>query len=157
MIIYKDGNILSSNTNIIVQQVNCQGVMGSGLAKEIRTNFPGCYDGYKMFCKDRAPEELLGKVSWVGVRVTNDNSERTFANVFGQLEYGRSGLQYTSYPALKQGLQEVHDIAKERNLTVAIPYGIGCGLGGGEWLVASTIIGEIFSGSTVVCEIWKLT
>ena len=35
-IIYKTGNILDAQTDVIAHQVNCQGVMGAGLAKQIR-------------------------------------------------------------------------------------------------------------------------
>ena len=34
------GDILRSDTDIIVQQVNCQGVMGAGLAKQIASQYP---------------------------------------------------------------------------------------------------------------------
>lgn len=35
-VIYKKGNILNTKCNIICQQVNCKGVMGAGLALQIR-------------------------------------------------------------------------------------------------------------------------
>jgi O-acetyl-ADP-ribose deacetylase (regulator of RNase III) len=76
--------------------------------------------------------------------------------VFGQLNYGRDGQRYTSYPALKSGLEEVYTFAKEHGLSVALPYNIGCGLGGGDWSVVSEMIYEIFGGSTVPCEIWRI-
>lgn len=35
-----EGNILDYKEDIIVQQVNCRGVMGSGLAKQIMNKYP---------------------------------------------------------------------------------------------------------------------
>ena len=31
-----EGNIVNANTDFIIHQVNCQGVMGSGVAKALR-------------------------------------------------------------------------------------------------------------------------
>ena len=44
MITYKNGDLLESNCNFICHQVNCQGVMGSGIAKQIRNLFPFVYE-----------------------------------------------------------------------------------------------------------------
>jgi O-acetyl-ADP-ribose deacetylase (regulator of RNase III) len=151
--IIKRGNILSANTDIICQQVNCRAVMGAGLAKEIRAHFPGVYDGYIRFCAGKTPQELLGKVNFVSENV--EGKTYVFANIFGQLDYGRGGRQYTDYAALESGFREVHAYAKEKNLSVAIPYGIGCGLGGGCWERVKEVINKIFNDE-VVCEIWML-
>jgi Predicted phosphatase homologous to the C-terminal domain of histone macroH2A1 len=167
MIIYKNGNILSSNADIICQQVNCQGVMGSGLAKEIRTGFPQCYKEYKMFCKDKTPNELLGKVNFVQENIRTYAGEdrknissidtiRIFANIFGQLNYGKDRKLYTSYPALESGLKEVYQHAREKNFSVAVPHWIGCGHGGGNWNIVFDIIKNIFEDSQIICEIWRL-
>ena len=46
MIEYIKGNILNATEGIIVQQVNCMGVMGAGLAKQIRDKWPSVYNRY---------------------------------------------------------------------------------------------------------------
>ena len=50
-ILYKDGDIFSPNRTghecVVCHQVNCQGVMGAGLAAQIRRMFPGVYDDYR--------------------------------------------------------------------------------------------------------------
>ena len=35
-----EGDLLESGANFICHQVNCQGVMGSGVAKQIKEQFP---------------------------------------------------------------------------------------------------------------------
>lgn len=35
-IIHKDGNLLDAKTDVIAHQVNCQGVMGAGIALQIK-------------------------------------------------------------------------------------------------------------------------
>jgi O-acetyl-ADP-ribose deacetylase (regulator of RNase III) len=48
MIHYVKGNLLDSNCDYICHQVNCQGVMGSGIARQIRERYPVVYLYYKM-------------------------------------------------------------------------------------------------------------
>ena len=49
MITYKKGNLLNSNCDIIVHQVNCQKVMGSGIAKQIRDRWPEVFVRYEEY------------------------------------------------------------------------------------------------------------
>ena len=42
------------NLDVICHQVNCQGVMGSGIAKQIRDTYPIVYDNYKKKCSRSA-------------------------------------------------------------------------------------------------------
>ncbi len=132
------GDILRSDTDIIVQQVNCQGVMGAGLAKQIASQYPEVLSPYKKMCNMRDTQNLLGKVlicpTRAGVRI---------ANIFGQDRYGRDGC-YTDYAALENGLVAVVRYASQKNLSVAIPHGIGCGLAGGDWTIVSEIINRVF-------------
>ena len=48
------GDILNITEGIIRQQVNCMGVMGSGLAKQIRNKYPRVYQKYKDFLNDKS-------------------------------------------------------------------------------------------------------
>ena len=45
-----DGNLLDSNADIIIHQVNCQGAMNSGVAKAIREKWPIVFDKYSKLC-----------------------------------------------------------------------------------------------------------
>lgn len=144
----KNGNILQCTENIIVHQTNCQGVMGSGLAKQIKEAYPEVYQAYLYYCKTTLPQEILGTSL-----ICEANDGKYVANVFGQFSFGE-GLQ-TDYEALRKGLKEVYDFASQNNLSVAIPYKIGCGLGGGDWNTVYDIITDIFSGP-VPLEIYKL-
>ncbi len=49
-----DGDLFSTKSNYICHQVNCQGKMGSGVAKQIRTKFPTVYKWYKVRCDEGA-------------------------------------------------------------------------------------------------------
>lgn len=50
MIIYKQGNLLDSNCQTLVCTVNCEGVMGKGIALEFKKKFPKMFTEYRDTC-----------------------------------------------------------------------------------------------------------
>ena len=88
------GNLLDSNCDYICHQVNCQGVMGSGTAKQIRERWPEVYDSYKELCMNHGPRTLLGTIDIVGTKSGPD-----VINIFSQFDYGYNGNRFTSYDA----------------------------------------------------------
>lgn len=71
---------------IIVQQVNCQNVMGAGLAKSLMTRWPQIASDYHTYCAGKSDIELLGHVQTTGL-----GEHQFVCNVFGQRFYGRHG------------------------------------------------------------------
>ena len=142
------GNIFSSNADIIVHQVNCQGVMGAGLAKQVKSKYPQVFQAYQQEC--RKPEDsLLGSAL-----IVDAQDGRYIANCFAQKGYGRQ-QQQTDYAALRSSLQAVRSFAEaDPAKSVAIPYGIGCGLGGGDWRTVLEIITQTFAGFNKA-SIWR--
>lgn len=51
----------------------------------------------------------------------------------------------TDYEAMKKALIEIKEYAKSFNLSIAIPYGIGCGIASGDWDKVFQIIEEVFN------------
>lgn len=141
-------DIFKCKEDIIVHQVNCQGVMGSGIALQVKQLYPEVFKGYEYYCKTRKVEDILGSSL-----ICEANDGKYIANLFGQNKYGK-GLQ-TDYEAFKHALIEIHDFAKEHNLSVAIPYKIGSNLAGGDWNTIFDIITEVFSDN-VEFNIYKL-
>lgn len=133
-----NGNIFDCTEDIIVHQTNCQGVMGHGIAKQVKDRYPEVFQGYYHYCKTNEPESLLGEAL-----IIEANDGKYIGNIFGQLNFGE-GLQ-TDYERLQNGLQEICDFAKEHKLSVAIPYKIGCGLAHGDWGVVAKIINKVFN------------
>lgn len=152
-VVIKEGNVFDSDADIICHQVNCQGVMGSGVAKEVRERYPEVYAQYKYLCdinKDY-PAGLLGKAQIISA----DNAfSRYIANCFGQDKYGYNGAQYTSVGALMEAFVSVAEQAKQFNWKVAMPYKIGCCRGGADWNEVKKIIDVTFQGVDV--ELWRL-
>lgn len=147
-LIIVNGNILNVKEGMIIHQVNNCGKMASGLAKSIRAKYPSHYNDY-MDLYNKAPKDsnnplkssaLLG--SYVDTKINN----LTIRGIFAQDGYGRD-KQYTSYELLEKCLK---DIAALNLDAVYIPYGIGCGLGGGDWNIVSSKILEILPSAIIV-------
>jgi len=136
-----DGDILDATEDIIVHQVNCQRVMGAGLALQLRRKYPEMYEDYVRYCDAHDDEkELLGKVRLFFV-AEDDILKKVIASVFGQLGFG-NGVQ-TDFLALREGMDFVSSYARRRRMTTAIPYKIGCGLGGGDWTKIRSMIERV--------------
>ena len=133
---YINGNLLDTNVNFICHQVNCQGVMGSGIAKQIRERWPCVYDVYKM----RAKPEELGKICLVNVQ--GKKKVQIILNMFAQENYGNDGRRYTSYDAFWSCLHEIKKIVPKGD-TIGFPEHIGCGLGGANWNIIRAMIEEV--------------
>ena len=153
MVHYEVGNLLDAPVDYICHQVNCQGRMGSGIAKQIKERWPVVYDGYIKAYKDRedeilrncssfehAPdvsETLLGHLQQIQV-----NDKQTVINMFAQQYYGYDGRRYTSYDAFWACLGGIRD-SVPKGSKIGFPWKIGCGLGGANWQVISTMICEV--------------
>lgn len=142
----KFGNILDATENIIVQSVNHQGVMGGGLAKQISTKYPVIDNEnsmYQQMCREMRFEDIKinGLIAWANI-----GEQKLIASIFGQDRYGRD-KRYTDYVALGNGLDSVRLLAKEQGNSIAIPFMLGSGLGGGKWEIVLDIINDCFKYS----------
>lgn len=146
-----NGNLLTSNMNVIGHQVNCKGVMGAGIALQIKNHYPKVFAEYKNLCtKHFEGQGLMGKcqvVSESGEIITHKSfikkkEDRLVANLFGQNGFG-IGLQ-TEYSHLKTSLVELKLICKEHDLWVGLPYNLGSGLAGGDWDKVISLIEDVF-------------
>lgn len=141
-------DIFESGADLILHQVNCQGAMNSGVAKQVREKYPNVYVQYKNLCDTHNENKsaLLGKTLVIN---TGDNF---IANLFAQEFYGYDGKCYTDYNALKKCLQTAKNYLNWDDV-VAIPYLMGCYRGGGDWNVVYRMIEEIFVDNDVlICE-----
>lgn len=153
-IVYKTGNLLDAQTDVIAHQVNCQGVMGSGVAKQIREKWANVYTAYKaeydLFTD--LNKSLLGNCQLVQV-----NDHQYVANLFGQDKYGYGGKRYTSYDGIYDALVSLASQMENNNMnSVAFPYHMSSDRGGADWIIISTMITSVFKHTNIQIEIWKL-
>jgi len=147
-------NILDVYNSIIFQVVNCKGVQGAGLARQIRNEWPEVYSSYidkikgleRYYMKQYNTFDssfCLGEVNWI--RVTDDN---IIVNLFAQDDYGTEKRQLC-YKSLINSLLNFKTQREEiggefLNKNLCFPWQIGCGLAGGNFSVVEKIINGIF-------------
>lgn len=147
-IIEKD--ITTIDFGVIVHQVNCQGVMGSGVAKALRDKWPKIFDSYKTMCNVYL--SLLGKID-----VCEIKENLYVVNLFGQNDY-RSNHQlskrFTNYGAWEVALPSLRNYIEDNGLPERIyfPYNVGCDRGGGDWRIISAMIEEYFPDA-IFCKL----
>lgn len=154
------GDVLNTNIKIIAHQVNCKGVMGGGLAKQIKDTYPNVFKEYKNFIQDYQEcnygESPLGTVCTYRI-----GFDRYIWNVFGQENYGTDKC-YTDYDAVKKAFTKAIGMWRceehcnwENQIPIAIPCYFGCGLGGGDWSVMKGVLEEIEREENVIFIAYK--
>jgi O-acetyl-ADP-ribose deacetylase (regulator of RNase III) len=135
-----NGNLLESDVNVVIHQANCQGTMGSGIAKQIVHLYPEVLDADRAYHIPVGDRRRMGHTSHVYVE--GPHGRLLVINLYGQFRYGK-GI-HTEHAALKRGLNSIlHRMEKlGRGYKIGLPYKIGCGLGGGDWSVVYEIIKE---------------
>ena len=149
-IIYKEGNLLDAQTDVIAHQVNCQGVMGSGVAKQIKEKWPDVFKQYDYHVR-MLDHNVLGDCQLVQIK-----ENKFVANLFGQRYYGRENLRYTSYDGIYDALVKLQVYMNTRGCkSIAIPYKMSSDRGGADWNVILAMIKSVFKNTDIIIEIWK--
>lgn len=155
MIEYIKGNLLTEKCDIICHQVNCIGVMGAGIAAQIKHKWKNVFEQYASICHiPQHSEDLLGDCQIIKVE---DPNISYVANLFGQNLVGRNGVM-TNYQALEEAMQSVVEFVLQEypnGCTVGFPYKIGCGIAGGNWEIVISIIEKVFQNTNINVKIVK--
>ncbi|PSN06755.1 macro domain-containing protein [Siccibacter turicensis] len=128
MIRYETGNLLKSHALALVNAVNCQGVMGKGIAYQFKEAFPKNYNIYRDSCKKG--DFKIGSILIVheqGKLIVNFPSKDNWKKK-SQYEYIAIGLEKLKSEIIKRNID-----------SIAIPP-LGCGNGGLEWEVVQSMI-----------------
>ena len=140
----KVGNLLTSKTDVIGHQTNCKGIAG-GLAGDIFKQHPECYKPYLQCCKVNKP---LGTAQLLKM-----NDGRVLANIFGQYEAGAA----TDYKMVLYALKDLKKQMDSLGLkSLSLPYGMGAGIGGGDWNEIFGLIEEVFGPTPIKVVLCKL-
>ena len=163
MVIHIDGDLLeiqkTMELDVICHQVNCQGKMASGIAKQIRDTYPQVYREYKTKCDKMSErgEIILGEIQYISLWADffeKDIKHYHVCNMFAQDHYGYDGKRYTSYDGFWSCLGKIREQVP-RGSKIGFPDHIGCGLGGANWEVIKTMICEVL-GEDFEVYIYKL-
>jgi len=144
--IYVKGNLLESPVHVIAHQVNCLGIMGGGIALQIKNKWPAVFEKYKEFIADW--EHCNNDLPLGYCYAVELGKERTIANIFGQKQIG--GTCPTDYGAVKKAFINLKNYLisdlqyrEGSQIPVGIPYKMGCGLGGGDWDTYCKVLKEL--------------
>jgi len=131
MIIELAGDLMEAKVPVILHGCNAQGVMGSGVAKAIRSTFPEAYVDYmKRYTKNNGL--TLGSVVFAEI-TTHGKLPEYVANCITQQFYGKDGKRYASLDAIRNAFMLVTEFCDLRDISVVATPKIGCGLGGLSW------------------------
>ena len=78
--------------------------------------------------------------------------------MYAQFNYGRGVLQ-TDYSAFRRAFKSVITNAWHSGLgkvKIGLPYGIGCGLAGGDWEIVRMIIEEVAEEKNLDVYLYRL-
>ena len=114
-----DGNIFNSKCQTIVNPINCVGVMGKGLALEMKNRFPDMFNKYKELCDKNLI--TIGKLRLYHSNITN----LSILN-FPTKQHWKHDSQYEF---IELGMKKFLDTYQEKQIqSIAFPL-LGCGNG----------------------------
>jgi len=137
--IYKQGDavqaLLDKEVDYLLHVANCQGVMGSGIALQIKKKVPEAYRSYKTH-EEYNNGVVLGKISSGG----------NVVNLHAQEFYGKGG-RHLDYEALATCLEQTNKCLSKfpRSTKVAIPYKMGSDRAGGDWNIVVAMVDNILT------------
>lgn len=147
MIEFVKGNILNSNSEVIINTVNTVGVMGKGIALQFKKAYPDNFTQYKNACENG--ELKIGKLN---IFETGKISPKYIINF--PTKYHWRNPSKLSY--IEDGLDELVRIVKEKDFkSIAIPP-LGSGNGKLEWcIVKSLILNKLSTLSNIDIKIYE--
>lgn len=117
--IISNRNIFDTQCQTIVNTVNCVGVMGKGIALEMKNRYPDMFEKYKTFCDNKLID--IGKL-WL-YKNPDDKWILNFPT--------KTHWRYQSeYDYIEKGMQKFIETYKDKNIkSIAFPM-LGCSNGG---------------------------
>lgn len=167
MVTIVKGDLLQAPDDYIVQQCNCLTVRAHGLSAAIAVKFPEA-NVYKqrrgVGQRNLAMLEDRGKPGTIVVmdRVINllaqwrpGKVQSGYAHIYPESSPPESELQRQLW--FQQCLETLALFLQGQAVTLAFPYGIGCGLAGGDWTCYLAMIQDFAKANTnLKIKIYKL-
>lgn len=143
MIQVKIGNIFETDKDVLVNTVNCVGVMGKGIAQIYKQKFPQMFNEYKDLCDKK--QIVTGKVYPYyengKVKVLNFPTKQHWKSP-SKIEYITSGIDWFVKHYDEMGIT-----------SIAFPP-LGCGNGGLEWETVGPIMFQKLAELPIDIEIY---
>lgn len=152
---YVTGNICDfpSGITVFIHGCNRQRIMGAGLARSVREEFPSAFEAYDKAFFKRAPHlgSLIAADVGNGKRIINCITQDLFGTERRYVDYE---ALYSCLEQVKLLLEEAH--AEGRPWVLGIPKWIGGGLAGGNHRVIQAMVESLFERSPIRCVVVEL-
>ncbi|MBL69520.1 MAG: hypothetical protein CMO74_13930 [Verrucomicrobiales bacterium] len=152
--------------NNIAHSCNCQNVMGAGIAKQIKDRYPQAFEADHEHWSNEYNDGGNWRVQLGGYSKAEiksmflPNNKGRIYNLYTQSGYSTKSRQvnYEYFWKAMKAMQEdllfiQHETGNRQAL--GLPYGISCGLAGGNWKIIKAIIEDIFLDSLIETYIVK--
>jgi len=150
---FVDGNLLTYECDVLVQQCNCITINSLGLSKSITQRFGVDPYAHRKPSRnpriaDEATSDVPGTISFHPIE---NQEHRHVANLYAQYTPGSLAKNTSIYHNAREarGIQETPELREawfeqclrslaehldeSEHYRIAFPHGIGCGLAGGNW------------------------
>jgi len=166
MITYHQGDLFKSNCQTLVCTVNCEGVMGKGIALEFKKNFPRMFIRYKDACLYSKTQLKYGGDLWLfrypdleqftlwtstenGNMLITGRQSRILCFATKEKWRNPSKMEW-----IERGLQEFVAKYKEWGITsIAFPK-LGCSNGGLDWNKVRPLMEKYLGDLDIPVEIY---
>lgn len=142
------GNIFTSQSQTLVNTVNCRGVMGAGIALEFKIRLPEMFKEYSAHCKSGRIQ--IGKL-WLYKPIPTDYENRWVLNFPTKDDWRKpSKIEY-----LKAGLEKFVETYKSKGITsIAFPV-LGANNGRLDEEVALEVMRQYLGKCVIPVEIYR--
>lgn len=141
------GNLFHSKDIVWAHQVNARSVMGSGIAKQIREEFPNVFEEY-VNSRMKLGDCLVVPTIYKGKNIY-------IANLCGQKDFGREKRRYTDYGGLLKAMSKFFDWLNQNNINSFSTVRIGCGSGNGDWAIVKQML-QSFAQDNFTITVYNL-
>ena len=144
MLEFVTGDMFERPADIRVNTVNCEGVMGAGVALAFKRRYPEMFRDYQAACRD-------GRLAPGRIHVWRSLSGEWVIN-FPTKRHWRDGSRYED---IETGLKSLREyLAHQGAVRVSLPA-LGCGHGGLDWSRVSSMIREELDGLEAKIEVYE--
>ncbi|GIF17248.1 macro domain-containing protein [Actinoplanes teichomyceticus] len=135
---HRTGDLLASQLPAIAHGVNCRGIMGAGIARQIRNRWTHLYDSYRTACR-------TGHLTIGGMHVWQTPDGMTVYNLATQDRPG----PHARIDAVQHAVAGMLADAEQRGITaIGLPQ-IAAGIGGLRWPDVESVLTTAATGSPV--------
>lgn len=144
--------------NRIAHSCNTHNTMGAGIAQSIKSHFPYAWQADCIAHQNK--KNILGSFSFGWADIDSGECQKGVYNLYTQstIGMGREVNYEAFYEALSKSKEnmEAFQIQSGEEIVLGLPFGISCGLAGGNWKIILAMIEDIFHNSIVKVLIVEL-